>query len=215
MGSSSKKDKRHSGAGADKQQPESGASRGGDGDGLRFGRFVVIKAVLVFGLVMGAYYFVEQRYLLDAKTQDRILGPYLELIARSVAGLLNLVGHASEAEGRFVGLAMFKVEIVHGCDALEPSFAFIAAVLASPVGLWRKIPGLFVGAFALLLINVGRIASLFLLGAYYPKALDVMHYDVWQAVFIVLAVILWAIWVHWATKSRKAGKATSDGQGDG
>ena len=52
----------------------------------------------------------------------------------------------------------------------------------------------------LLLINLVRLVSLFFIGVYWPKALDVMHEDVWQAAFIVLAIVLWAIWVQWATR---------------
>ena len=90
--------------------------------------------------------------------------------------------------------------IVRGCDAIEPVAAFTAAVFASPVSFWLKIPGVVVGALALLLINLARLVSLFFVGIYFPAAFDLIHMDVWQAAFIVLAICFWAIWVQWATR---------------
>lgn len=102
------------------------------------------------------------------------------------------------------------MQIVRGCDAIEPTAAFAAAVLASPVSLWTKLPGILVGTLILLFVNLVRLVSLFLIGVHWPRALDVMHEDLWQAAFIVLAIVLWAIWVQWATRS-KAGEPDASG----
>ena len=110
--------------------------------------------------------------------------------------------------GRTITASGFPVQIVRGCDGLEPIAAFVAAVAASPVSVLAKVPGIMIGAVCLWLINLGRIISLVLIGVHFPKAFDAMHQEVWQAAFIVLAIGFWAIWVQVVT--RKKGMANSE-----
>ncbi len=53
------------------------------------------------------------------------------------------------------------------------------------------------------------MVSLFFVGVYVPTVLDFMHFDFWQAAFIVLAICFWAIWVQWATRPRMEASAVS------
>ena len=54
----------------------------------------------------------------------------------------------------------------------------------------------------LAVVNLVRIVSLFLVGVYFPKAFDWMHVEVWSAIFILLAIVLWTLWIQWAMKFR-------------
>ena len=157
----------------------------------------VLRAVLVFGVLMGLFYgCIHSPYV-----GDDYLQPYLGFVARVTGGILRVLGHDATVHGALITSPDFSVEIVSGCDAVEPVAAFAAAVLASPASLWLKIPVILAGSVTLLLINFVRIVSLFYIGIYFPKALDIMHFDVWQAAFIVLAFCLWAIWIRWATRA--------------
>ena len=163
------------------------------------GRHPVLCAVVIFAVLMGAFYgFIHSPYVGSDPFQ-----PFLTLIARSTGGVLQVLGQEITVDGTSVSSPVFSMEIVRGCDAIEPVAAFVAAVLASPVALWAKIPGILVGATAMLLINLIRIVSLYFVGVHFPKALDIMHLDVWQAAFVVLAICFWAIWVQWATRERE------------
>ena len=95
------------------------------------------------------------------------------------------------------------MEIVRGCDAIEPVAVFSAAVLASPVLMSRKLSGSLVGAVVLQLINFFRLVTLFFIGAYSRTIFDVLHESVWQAAFVLLALVFWAIWVQWATRAQR------------
>jgi len=156
----------------------------------------VIWPIAIFAVLMGGYYAAEYMFLIGGNP----LKGYLVWIASTTAKILTFLGHEAASKGAWVGTAHFKAEIVHGCDALEPTAAFAAAVVASPVAFGRKIPGLIVGIIGLLLVNLIRIVTLFFIGEYFPGALDIMHYDIWQAAFIVLAIVFWAIWVQLATR---------------
>ena len=80
---------------------------------------------------------------------------------------------------------------------------FVAAVLASPVVFWRKLPAVVVGVLLLLVLNIVRIVTLYLTGIYLKSVFDIMHLDVWQAMFIGMALMLWAVWARYLAHPRK------------
>ena len=165
-----------------------------------------MRAVVFFVVLMGLFYgLIHGPFFLGPED----FRPYLELIASVSGGLIGFLGQPTTVVDTSVNSPDFSMRIVRGCDAIEPTAAFVAAVLASPVSLWAKIPGILIGTLALVVINVVRLVSLFFVGIYVPSVLDFMHFDFWQAAFIVLAICFWAIWVQWATRPRLAGSAVS------
>lgn len=154
---------------------------------------------------MGLFYaLIHSPYVGDAPFQ-----PYLVLLAKITSGMLWLLGQGTSSVESTVNSAEFSMQIIRGCDAIEPVAAFAAAVLASPLPARAKVPGVLVGMLVLLAINQVRLVSLFLVGVYFPSAFDFIHLDVWQAALIVLAVCCWAIWVQWAmrrTVSQRGGE---------
>ncbi len=165
----------------------------------------VLRAVVIFCLLLAVFYACELTGASDGSWRRA----YLRTIAQSSSWILGWCGYASRVEDLTIIAPQFSVTIVRGCDALDTIAAFGAAVIASPVTAWAKLPGLFAGATALLLLNLVRVVSLFLVGIHAPAAFDVMHREVWQASFVVAAVIFWAIWVQWATGRRFAGPESS------
>ena len=96
-----------------------------------------------------------------------------------------------------------SIHIERGCDAVEPSALFVAAVMASPVPFLSRLSAAVGGTLILMLINLVRVISLFLIRVYAPGAFKIMHLDVWQALFIFLAIALWALWASRNTKNRR------------
>ena len=117
----------------------------------------VLRAVIVFAVLMGLFYGLLHTPLVGSDP----FRPYLGLIARVTGGILGLFGHEASVVYTLVSSPAFSMEIVRGCDAIEPAAAFAAAVPASPVSFWSKIPGLLAGTAALLVINLARLVSLF------------------------------------------------------
>ena len=168
-------------------------------------RFRVVRAAVVFAVLMGLFYgFIHSPFV-----GPEAFEPYLELIASVSAGLLGILGQPTSVADTSINSPDFSMRIVRGCDGIEPTAAFVAAVLASPVSLWAKLPGILIGTMALVVINVVRLVSLFFIGVYVPTVLDFMHFDFWQGAFIVLAICFWAIWVQWATRPRMEASAVS------
>ncbi len=123
--------------------------------------------------------------------------------AEASAGLLRWIGYREvTVRGASLTSPRVHLQIDRGCDGIEPTALFLALILAFPAPFRRKLPALVLGIPLLVGLNLARVASLYLVGVYYPRLFHVMHVDVWQAIFIFLAILFWVIWALWATKPK-------------
>ncbi|MBX3373646.1 MAG: hypothetical protein KF817_07415 [Phycisphaeraceae bacterium] len=138
-------------------------------------------------------------------TAERVLPGYMEGTATVTAAVLRALGEDAGARGTTVASDRMSIAIMRGCDAVEPSVLYVAAVLALPVALRRRWIGLGVGLVALVLLNQGRIVSLYYIGVHWPGAFETVHVDVWQPLFILLTFGGWILWAAWATRRAAPG----------
>ena len=159
-----------------------------------------LRFLVVFATLMGLYYVATT----TATMKERFFPWYLQFNAQASVGILNACGYEDVKVSR-TSLSSSKgtISVERGCDAVEPTALFAAAVLASPVAFATKLPAVVAGALVLAVVNIVRIISLFLSAAHWRKAFDLLHLDVWQAAFIFLSLLLWALWAAWATKRQK------------
>lgn len=154
----------------------------------------VLRFVVLFGVFMGLFYACTLIPFAD----QRAWPAYLRVNAQASAGILRVLGEQATTREESINSPRGSLRIARGCDAVQPSALFVAAVLASPVSMWAKLPGMILGTVLLILLNLVRIVSLFYIQIYFPRAFEVMHIEVWQALFIFLAIALWAWWAWWA-----------------
>ena len=158
------------------------------------GKRPVLRFVVLFCVCMAVFYGCMATVLF----RETLFPAYLRFNAGVSATILRCLGEEAAARETSVASPRFSIEIRRGCDAVEPSAVFLSAVLASPVSMWLKLPGMAAGTVVLMLVNLVRIVSLFYVGIIYPKAFHMMHVDVWQALFIFLALLFWVVWARWA-----------------
>lgn len=177
-----------------------GAPRGGVRSWWRRNRSDV-RFLAVFGLCMGIYYLAT----LTGPIKDGFFPAYLRLNAQVSGVMLRVMGEdVSVRDQSMISAEGPAIEIERGCDAVEPSALFVSAVLASPVPLLSRLSAALAGTLLLMILNFVRVISLFLVRVYYPKAFETMHVDVWQALFILLAIMIWAIWASRMSRKRVA-----------
>jgi len=162
-------------------------------------RHPVLLFLLIFGVLLGLFYafvvftpFYKRDFLLF----------YLPFNAKVSGTILGFLGQDITVTGSSISSPDFSVGVAPECSGIEPIALFACAVLAFPSPFLRKIPGIIAGALLLAILNFVRIVSLFLIGVYLPGALDIMHIEIWQGLFIVFAVLFWIVWLRWATQSQ-------------
>ncbi len=176
------------------------SAKGGTGPPWLHAKRPVLRFVAIFGVCMGAFYALTVSSFFAEVGWD----PYLKLNAEMCGKILRVLGQEVTVSGYRISSPQASLLIAGGCDAIHPSALFVSAVLALPVSLWAKLPGLVVGTLFLMMTNLIRIISLFYVQLHFPQAFEIMHIEVWQALFIFLAILCWVIWARWAIGGRVA-----------
>ena len=102
----------------------------------------------------------------------------------------------------------FAVQIAPGCDGIEAVIILIAALGAFPAP-WRfKLYGAVIGFFAIQLLNIVRIISLFYLGQWDRVWFDWFHLYLWQALIILDELGVWLIWLRFLPKPPRRSATT-------
>jgi exosortase/archaeosortase family protein len=160
------------------------------------GKRPILRFVLVFALLTAAFNILYYTKL----ARSDIFRSYLNANALVAAAVLRGLGTEASASDGVLSGGSFVMKIAVGCDALQPIALFCFAVLASPLPLRFKLPGLLAGTVALLALNIVRIATLFWTGIHAPRVFEILHVDIWQTIFIIAALMLWVLWALWAMK---------------
>jgi exosortase/archaeosortase family protein len=132
---------------------------------------------------------------------DRLLERLLLWNAAASGALLNLLGQHTHITGTVINSIRFSTNVRRGCDAVEPAWFFDSAVLAFPAPWARRWVAIAAGTVLIGVVNVVRVASLFLIGVYYPRAFEAAHLEVWPAAFILFAAGLWVTWLVWLRRA--------------
>ncbi len=158
----------------------------------------VLLFLVVFAALMGLFYALA----MFTPFYERHFPYYLGLNARLSGYVLKLLGHDITVTGSSISSPAFSIIVKRGCDAIEPTALFACAVLAFPAPFHKKIVGVAAGTLLLAILNLVRIITLFLAGLYLPSVFELMHIDVWQGLFIFLAIVFWVFWLLWTGKNQ-------------
>ena len=147
--------------------------------------------ILILGILGVGFTIIALRSVNDA-----VVVPYTAFIARVSGAILRLFGEQATVSGCVVSSPRFAVTIFNGCNGLITSLIFISGVLAFPARWPAKVIGVVGGLFAIQVINMVRIVSLFYIGVYFPALFNDAHTSIWQSVVILAGVGLWIAWAR-------------------
>lgn len=180
-----------------------GASTGGAGLSSREKwrrRWPVIRFVGLFLILVAGYYAVTSM----SWFAQGVFPANLRINARVSAWILTALGEGARSQDEMLMGPAGSLAIRRGCDALEPAALFAAAVLAFPAAWKARLIGVAVGVPVLLVLNLARIVSLYYVLKWRPGWFEAAHVDVWQPLFILFAMVLWALWVMVMARPRAA-----------
>jgi exosortase H (IPTLxxWG-CTERM-specific) len=175
-----------------------GSGPGGPGGGAsgaarlwRRNRREITFLVLFVVLLGGSFTLISVN-----QVNDQVIEPFTGGVARLSGAVLNLLGQHVALRGTVIQGPHFAVNIRNGCNGVEAMLIFLAAVLAFPAP-WRwRVGGLVLGILAIQVVNLVRVVSLYLTGAYLPHLFDASHTVIWQSVVILFGVLLWIFWAN-------------------
>ncbi|MCB0517512.1 MAG: archaeosortase/exosortase family protein [Lewinellaceae bacterium] len=126
--------------------------------------------------------------------------PFLHLQANIGNALLHLLGHDTQVAGTSIASKDFSVDVKNGCDGLEAIAILVSGILIFPASFKLKMPGLLWGVGTLLVLNLLRIAALYLIGLNFSKEVfEIAHIQGGFIVFTMISVLLLFVWINWAT----------------
>ncbi len=158
----------------------------------------ILKFVGAMSLLLVVFYvFIHQEFF------EQLVHPMIiALNAQLSSWLLNLLGQETQYLGSAIYSSVFTVDIKQGCDALEPVAMTTAAMLAYPCTAIHKMLGVVAAIVFLCSLNLLRIVSLFLCGVYFHSVFDLLHVEIWQFLFIVLAIAFCFFWIDWTLRQK-------------
>jgi len=156
----------------------------------------IFKFIAAFAACIVVFYALYYSY----PFQDYVKPPILKAQTSIGAILLNLFGLSVAATGDVLSGAGASVKVAGGCDGLEATALLLAAILVFPIPFKFKWPGLLAGVVVLSVLNVIRIAGLYIVKLYWPNAFDFMHIQGGLYLFSFVTILLMLIWANWALK---------------
>lgn len=145
------------------------------------GRFLVLLVIL--------YLLVAWR-----PVNDHAVVPFTAAIASVSGAILRTLGEPVAVTGTLLSGGGFSVNIENGCNGIETVLLFISAVLAFPASWRARLAGAAAGFFAIELVNLVRVVSLYWVGRHYPALFQSSHTVLWQSVVVLFGVVLFFLW---------------------
>lgn len=168
-----------------------GAGPGGVARLWRRNRREITFLALFVVLLGGSFTLISVNWI-----NDHAIEPFTGGIARLSGAVLNLLGQHVALRGTVIQGPHFAVNIRNGCNGVEAMLIFLSAVLAFPASWRSRLAGLALGTLAIQAVNLVRVVSLYLTGAYLPRFFDASHTVIWQSVVILCGVLLWVFWAN-------------------
>jgi len=153
------------------------------------------REIIQISSFLGIYCFFHYCYF---QISDQFLREvfYYRVIGVFCAGLIDLFAPSENisAVDNHILSPRADLEIIRGCDGAGAFFLVMAAILAFPTALKRKLVGLFWGILLLYCLNLIRIGTLYFIVAYRNDWFQLIHTYVAPSLLIILACLYFAGW---------------------
>ena len=154
----------------------------------------MLRFFVLFIVILAALFAAE----LTPPVQSAIVVPWTEALVRISAGLITFFDPHVAVSGNVLQSTTnsFAISVRAGCNGVEAAMILIAAMLAFPASWKHRAIGIIAGLFAVQLLNIVRVVSLFYLGQWNMMAFDWAHLYLWPALIMLDVLIVWMIWIR-------------------
>lgn len=143
---------------------------------------------------------------------DYIRDPLLGFQAEIAGFFINIMGYTPDIQGNELhDESGFSMSIAKGCDGIEATMLFLAAILVFPLSFRLKWPGLLVGLGILFVVNIIRLIILYWVGVNMSEAaFEFMHLHGGLIMFTIISISIWMLWIDWAFRKQKEANAATN-----
>ena len=155
------------------------------------------RFVLVFAGVLVGLFTLE---MLEP-VQASVIQPFTGWLATLSAAIIMPFDDAVVASGRIIEhtTAQFAVSIESGCNGVEATIVLIAGVVAFPASWGQRFAAILLGFFAIQLLNLARIISLFYLGQWNLDIFTWTHLYLWPVLIMLDVLLVFALYLRYLT----------------
>lgn len=149
---------------------------------------------ITFSLILIALFTLE----LTKIVQDFIVIPWTKMLAHLSGALIVLFDSNVHVHGVIIQdmTSLSGVSIEPGCNGVEACIVLIAAIFAFRAPWRYKLTGIAAGVFAIQMLNILRVISLFYLAQWSEEAFKFAHLYLWQALIMLDVLVVWLVWMR-------------------
>jgi exosortase/archaeosortase family protein len=126
---------------------------------------------------------------------DWLLPYYLHFVAILANVLTHGLGEGTAVAQATLRSPAYAVTVSPACSAVELACFIGAAVFAFPSPWRAKVSGFLLGLALIVVLNVVRVTTLFLVGVHARSSFDLVHEDVWAVLLIATTTLFVAGWI--------------------
>lgn len=147
-----------------------------------------IAGFILFFLIGQAGNYFLRRYAGDMVIHS------LNAVPASV--IINLLTPDEKTVARDIRICGPNVSMMikRGCEGSEGMVLVLAAVLAFPAGIRKKLTAVLIGIIIVYVANLSRIVALFYSLRYIPDLFQIMHVYAGQVYIIVVSLMYFLVW---------------------
>ncbi len=125
---------------------------------------------------------------------DHVVRPFSEVQTKAAGFVLRAARQSVRAVGTLLMQGSYAVDVKNGCNGIEAMALLTSALVAFPAPWRSRLAAIVAGGMLLVVVNIIRIASLFVILRDYPKAFEFMHVVVWQVALFLLVIGFFTKW---------------------
>ena len=148
------------------------------------------------------YFIIVQFFLFSLEqliaVRQLVIIPFTQLIAQICVWFVHIFDQNVLSTGTVLQhvTSGFSVSIESGCNGIEALIVLISAMLVFPAPWVFKLKGIVIGFFAVELLNIVRIITLFYIGQWNQVVFDWAHLYIWEALIMLDILIIFLLWVR-------------------
>jgi exosortase H (IPTLxxWG-CTERM-specific) len=134
--------------------------------------------------------------------QEHVITPFTSLLASLSAAIILPFDASAIAYGKILQFkdTGFAVSIEAGCNGVEATIVLVAGVMAYPANWRARLVAIILGFFAIQVLNIARIISLFYLGNWNMEVFSWIHLYLWPSLIMLDVLIVFTVYLRYLSR---------------